>query len=124
MEMSNDKFYLYILLVSAACITFAITLVLALRKFSKKSFKIRSEFASILFLVALLLMARTERELTLVILLKIIIFDLIIVSPVWLFILYGNTDHCLKKYLSQNGFTLAQFFSDLYFGDGFTHFQS
>ncbi len=86
MEMSDDKFYFYILLVSATCITFAITLVLAVRKFSKKPVKLRMEFAAVLFLVALLLMARAERSLPPIMLLKIIAFDLLIICPVWLFL--------------------------------------
>lgn len=84
--MSTDKFYFYIVLVSAGCITFAITLVLALRKFSKKPVKLRMEFAAVLFLVALLLMARAEKSLPLAMLFKIIAFDLIIVCPVWLLV--------------------------------------
>lgn len=84
--MSTDKFYLYIVLVSVGCITFAITLVLGLRKFSKKPVKLRMEFAAVLFFLALLLMARAEKALPLAILLKIIAFDLIIVCPVWLFL--------------------------------------
>ncbi len=86
MEMSTDKFYLYILLVSIACIAFAVTLVLALRKFSKRPFKSRSQYASALVFIALLFMAKTEKELDLITLNKIIFFDLLAVCPIWLVI--------------------------------------
>ncbi len=86
MEMSTDKFYLYIFLVSIACVTFAVTLVLALRKFSKKPFKLRSEYASVLVFIALLFMAKTEKELSLMTLNKIIFFDLLAVCPIWLLV--------------------------------------
>jgi hypothetical protein len=81
-----NKFYLYILLVSIACITFAITLVLALRKFSKKTFKSRSQYASVLVLVAILFMANSQKELSIGTIVNIIVTDIIIVCPVWLLI--------------------------------------
>lgn len=86
METSSDKFYLYIVLVSIACITFAVTLVLALRKFSKKPFKLRSQFASALLFSTLLFMANTEKELSMITLNKIIFIDLLAVCPIWLLI--------------------------------------
>jgi len=80
------------------------------------------EFAAVLFLVALLLMARAEKSLPLAMLFKIIAFDLIIVCPVWLLVWKYRSE--LKKYLSQNGFILSQFHSAWHFGNGFTRFQS